>query len=662
MPMPPLNRTVPLYQFPNTASGFFGHNAPNPSNPASSTTTAQTEHAQNTSQNPGNAIIGGGGVVGSTQSEQDGKQPGSHPTTSSPLDSWENTVTVNSPHNNGSASGTPGQQGWAIGGDWTGIENTAASNGDGAATANFDHQKKDNNDDSWADKGATASTGNGVGDNSNDGNEKPTNADDWGNSGFNDSTTNTGEWSNAPPDHSARPNDGSWENDGGDSSNHKDKSPGTNAGWDSSKKQESQPQSDHNWSNDHKTQANMNDQAGGSWGNPQNGQTAGKWNNGARTSDNPNPVANETTPTPLGPGWRDLYGPHGAYLTTKALADADVPPDAEEEPRYDVPAPIAQAKGISKQVQPGKGYLYFKKRCAPHYIDSLEEPYARFVFKYRTKEQIKNEVGIEIEAEPTGDEEVNALESLDKAELIKLVIRAKGALGGQIPTGPIQVPSSTATPSFEPVPVEPPNYGYLKYNLPPGRNVSNPGLGISTASNPPQGRQNNPEVANSWSNHGSNHQSNSQQLSNEEWVAGANTSNQTSAQKTNGGGWDGQQEKPQSGKGPGSVASHPQDSSMAVSKPSSTTFNQENPPSTKAPTSSTAWNQEQSSQSQPSGAGLEFLGSGTTGEGFSTQGKPKTPPLGPVSPDLPAVSWPDVPPPPLFPCGNEEVPEPSSGW
>ena len=45
---------------------------------------------------------------------------------------------------------------------------------------------------------------------------------------------------------------------------------------------------------------------------------------------------------------------------------------------------------MTKQVQPGPGYMYVKKRCAPTYIDSFEEPYAKFVFKYRTKEQLKS--------------------------------------------------------------------------------------------------------------------------------------------------------------------------------------------------------------------------------------------------------------------------------
>lgn len=82
---------------------------------------------------------------------------------------------------------------------------------------------------------------------------------------------------------------------------------------------------------------------------------------------------------------RELYGPHGPYYSLRALRPDEPRPDAEEEPRYDVPQSLAARRGSTKQVQPGPGYRYFKKRVIPDYIDTMETPYARFVFKYRTK-------------------------------------------------------------------------------------------------------------------------------------------------------------------------------------------------------------------------------------------------------------------------------------
>ena len=56
-----------------------------------------------------------------------------------------------------------------------------------------------------------------------------------------------------------------------------------------------------------------------------------------------------------------------------------------EEPLYSVPVEIATKKRTSHQVQPGPGAMYAHKVHSPRYMDSMEEPYAVFVFKYRSK-------------------------------------------------------------------------------------------------------------------------------------------------------------------------------------------------------------------------------------------------------------------------------------
>jgi len=56
-----------------------------------------------------------------------------------------------------------------------------------------------------------------------------------------------------------------------------------------------------------------------------------------------------------------------------------------EEPLYSVPEEIAAKKRTSHQVQPGPGAMYAHKVHSPRYMDSMEEPYAVFVFKYRSK-------------------------------------------------------------------------------------------------------------------------------------------------------------------------------------------------------------------------------------------------------------------------------------
>jgi hypothetical protein len=79
---------------------------------------------------------------------------------------------------------------------------------------------------------------------------------------------------------------------------------------------------------------------------------------------------------------RPLYGPHGPYYNAQPSSPAQgLQADAGEEPPYDVPADMP----TTHQVKPGEGYIYVHKRRSPEYLDTLEEPYARFVFKYRTK-------------------------------------------------------------------------------------------------------------------------------------------------------------------------------------------------------------------------------------------------------------------------------------
>ena len=334
-------------------------------------------------------------------------------------------------------------------------------------------------------------------------------------------------------------NDQGWSNDNGAGQGWDNK---TGTG-DTSSDQNNQNQNnggnqqgDPGWEND-----NQNGQPS-TWNNNHNSHPAptnqqNNWNNGPI---NTAPFSNQPIAEESQENSRVLYGPYGPYYGAKSIAQKGPPPDAEEEPRYDVPQTIAQNKGVTKQVQPGPGYLYVKKRCAPEYIDSLDEPYAKFVFKYRTKEQLKNEIGVDTAGEPTGDEEVNALASMDKGDLIQMVLRAKGALGGTIPE-----PAPRVTPpgmnGFEPIHVPAPDLSFLYYNLPQMRNVSNnAGLGIrysnSSGSHPGSGnvaQNGNPNGAGGWQE--DNNLQNGGGTQN--WQDNNNNWN-----KAAGKGWDGQQE------------------------------------------------------------------------------------------------------------------------
>lgn len=408
-------------------------------------------------------------------------------------------------------------------------DNNTGENWATSAAGNGADGKNDaaHNDGGWdTENNNTGDDGSGKG---NDDNNKSSWSDDNNkNSGGNDNAAN----------------DNSWDND----------TTAKNDGWDQQNQNSSGNQSGNTqngiWANDN---PNGNAQTNDGWANDDQKDKSGNsqpvpggWENDQNNASHPNSAS---IPAASQASLRALYGPHGAYYTPRIFAENTIPPDAEEGPRYDVPRAIAQTKGTSKQVQPGKGYMYNKKRCVPEYIDNLDEPYGRFVFKYRTKEQIRNEIGVEIGIEPTANEDVNSLENLDKAELIRLVLRAKNALGGTIPDQPVQATAATPTSaaSFEQVAVTPPARCFLRYSLPPARNVSNgTGLGIRMPKEPGKqdtGDGGDAKQNNEWSKSTDSWDNNRQQNTNSGAENWNEQSNRNANTNKNASGWDGQQEK-----------------------------------------------------------------------------------------------------------------------
>ena len=445
-----------------------------------------------------------------------------------------------------------------------------AQSGDNTSKNGGGWDKSGNNNQAWANTGASNNNNNDSNQATDwpQGNSSSNNAvDGWNNNKNQDQPTdfppsnndnaNNG-WSNGDAGNN---NDDGWANTNGSGNNAGDGWPvnndagnnnagnNDNQGWgdnnagNNSWDQNNQGQNDSGnqqgntggWANDNQNAAAVNGQSNG-WDNAQNGDPA-PTNQPTTWNNNQNSFSTANGRPALGgpPNIRVLYGPHGAYFTSNLARNAP-PPDVQEEPRYDVPQAIAQLMGVTKQVQPGPGYKYTKKRCAPRYIDTVEEPYAKFVFKYRTKEQLKNEIGVEIAAEPTGDEDVNALETLDKAELIQLVLRAKGALGGTIPEPPPRVTPPSAN-GFEQVPIVAPDRSFLGYNLPPGRRTTNTGLGIrlsNASSNPINGA--NANQNNKSNGDAGNWQAGNNQQSNWNGGGGAQTWPADNQQQNTGGG------------------------------------------------------------------------------------------------------------------------------
>lgn len=207
-----------------------------------------------------------------------------------------------------------------------------------------------------------------------------------------DNTANN--WDQQPQENQQNPtgeNNGGWDNNADNPNDNQQQQ--THQGWGDNNQNNDQQTQDNGggWSNEN----THNNQAPGNWDN--NGQplqAQGNWENDAahdNTTTQPQQPAQDWSSQPAPPPpsrtTRPLYGPYGAYYSTHPHTTTALSPtaEAEEEPPYDVPETIAAERGTTHQVQPGKGYLYIHRRASPEYMDGIEEPYARFVFKYRTK-------------------------------------------------------------------------------------------------------------------------------------------------------------------------------------------------------------------------------------------------------------------------------------
>ena len=361
---------------------------------------------------------------------------------------------------------------------------------------------------------------------------------------------------------------GGWGTDNNDSQNQ------NNDGWSTT---DNNQNGDANWENQsNKDNADCNNfqdsnnntawennggnQSGDSgWDNKPNNSTQETWGSGNNNSMNPTggedhyrkvSGASQTS----GASVRPLYGPHGAYYAMQFSTAPEVACDAEEEPRYDVPQAWVDDNGSTKQVQPGPGYLYWKKQSHPEYIDNLEEPYARFVFQYRTKDEISKELSINLDTEPSGNPEVQTFQNMPKDDLIQMLIRAKGALGGRIPSPQPKSTTATEENTFKGVPIEPPKPDFPTYDIPlrgghAGRESKGGTSGGKGNSGAWDASANNTNSASndSWakrSNNNNDSNSNNASGGNDRWGAGGDSWENSNGGNTNnttnntGGSWD----------------------------------------------------------------------------------------------------------------------------
>lgn len=98
----------------------------------------------------------------------------------------------------------------------------------------------------------------------------------------------------------------------------------------------------------------------------------------------------------------------------------------KDNPVYTLPSEIAARENLTHQVRPVKGAAYRHKCERPRYLDTHDEPYALFVFKYREQSVIEGMVGRKLDV-PTETEEQQRerLKRMTKDEIVEEVLKQR---------------------------------------------------------------------------------------------------------------------------------------------------------------------------------------------------------------------------------------------
>ncbi|ETN44925.1 uncharacterized protein HMPREF1541_09800 [Cyphellophora europaea CBS 101466] len=279
----------------------------------------------------------------------------------------------------------------------------------------------------------------------------------WGN---NDSSKNTA-WS--------KNNEDKADDDGNKSSDSWNQDNNGNTSWGSDNK-------DSNTAND--ANSGWETAGSGGWGDDKKDEPSGggssnntqdDWGNRSMqsTQNDTSHQGGAATSTEEAP--RTYHGPYGAYHGPKLAVEpyGDLPWIADEPPRYDIPDSIAKSIGLSKQVQRGRGYNYYKRHRKPIYIDTIEEPYARFVFKYRTRDKLPRGFDQQEGLEPTPDAITQGLQDQKKEDLIAELQRWRMAYGDKAPKATFDSTKiGGRSEDIQAWNADPPARSYIKYSLP----------------------------------------------------------------------------------------------------------------------------------------------------------------------------------------------------
>ncbi|OJD14495.1 hypothetical protein ACJ73_09077 [Blastomyces percursus] len=163
------------------------------------------------------------------------------------------------------------------------------------------------------------------------------------------------------------------------------------------------------------------------------------WNSSAENHHSPTSIKNDDSspnvqPSPTLPNkyqepfttptqdFSEFYASQQPVFVSPMLSE----PARDEPPLYTVPEPVARAESLTHQVQLGPQARYVHRIRTPKYLDSMDTPYARFVFKYRAADVIQDKFHVTIVSDI--DEERRKLEALPRVEIVNQLLRAQGLL------------------------------------------------------------------------------------------------------------------------------------------------------------------------------------------------------------------------------------------
>ncbi|KAF2210863.1 hypothetical protein CERZMDRAFT_99027 [Cercospora zeae-maydis SCOH1-5] len=248
--------------------------------------------------------------------------------------------------------------------------------------------------------------------------------DGWGGGGGCDDRANNGNSGDAQ--------DGAWGNPG-ENKDGNDQADDWNQGQDNDQPDQGVNEQDVNAPDAWAGQQN-DDQVGG-WGNEQKAGSVGgpkkaasqasAWRNDGAQHKAPTGIA--TTVSAL----RPVIKPYWGEWATRA--DDQSKPRAQPRDAYVYPAPPSiaappgKAPSVSHGVQAGRGANYMHKLHRPEYLDTMQQPYAIFTFKYRSKDALEKILGRKIDTsnlqKAAHEVEQEKLMRLPKDELVAELMR-----------------------------------------------------------------------------------------------------------------------------------------------------------------------------------------------------------------------------------------------